>query len=217
MLRLPSRPTLAFLGSAALMAALMPAVLGLSAAPAWAQTAPKPAAAVPAAAPAAPKADAAKTDAPKPDASLPGGATSLQESFDDWTVNCALPGGRRVCVLAQVQVDQQSKQRALAIEVGATDTKSVTGIMALPFGIALASGAIVQIDDAAPLPPLPFQVCLPAGCIVQFRFDGDTLARMKAGQQMKITARAFEGGKSVVLTVSLKGFAAGLTRLQSLL
>lgn len=189
------------------------AALLFTASPLLAQTAPKPAAPAANAAPAA----APKADAPKGDATLPGGASSLRESFDDWTVNCALPNGRRVCVLSQVQVDQQSKQRALAIEVGSVDAKGLGGIMALPFGLALAPGVTVQIDDGAPLPALPFQVCLPAGCIVQFRFEGDTLAKLKTGKQVKINAKAFEGGQAIVLTVSLNGFATGLTRLQSLL
>ncbi len=189
------------------------AALLLAASPLLAQTAPKPAA--PAATPAAPKADAAKTDAGNQ--TLPGGASSLRESFDDWTVNCALPDGRRVCALSQVQVDQQSKQRALAVEVGAVDAKGISGLMALPFGLALAPGVTLQIDDAAPFATLPFQVCLPAGCIVQFRFEGDTLAKIKAGKQLKIGAKAFEGGQAVLLGVSMNGFATGLNRLQSLL
>ena len=209
----PFRPLLlAALGCAALGAAAMTSG---AVAPATAQTAPKPAAA-------APKADAAKQDAAKPGAAkpadtLPGGASSLQESFEDWTVNCGLPGGRRVCVLAQVQTDPQSKKRALAIEIGAADGKSLTGVVALPFGLDLTSGATVQIDTAAALPTLPFRVCLPAGCMVPFAFEGETLAQMKSGQQMKITTRAFEGGQPLAFTVSLKGFAAGLARLQALL
>lgn len=193
------------------------AALLATASPLLAQTAPKPATPAATAPAAAPKADAQKTDATKTDATLPGGASSLRESFDDWTVSCALPGGRRVCALSQVQVDQQSKQRALAFEVGAVDAKGISGIMALPFGLALAPGVTVQIDEAAPLPALPFQVCLPAGCIVQFRFEGDTLAKLKTGKQVKINAKAFEGGQPIVLNLSLNGFAAGLTRLQSLL
>lgn len=204
----PFRPLLlAALGCAALGAAAMTSA---AVAPATAQTAPKPAAA-------APKADAAKPAGTKPADTLPGGSSSLQESFEDWTVNCGLPGGRRVCVLAQVQTDPQSKKRALAIEIGAADGKSLTGVVALPFGLDLTSGATVQIDTAAALPTLPFRVCLPAGCMVPFAFEGETLAQMKSGQQMKITTRAFEGGQPLAFTVSLKGFAAGLARLQALL
>lgn len=204
----PLRPLLfAALGLAALGTAGMTSA---AMTPASAQTAPKPTAA-------APKPDAAKPAGTKPADTLPGGATSLQESFEDWTVNCGLPGGRRVCVLTQVQTDPQSKKRALTIEIGAADGKSLTGVLALPFGIDLTSGATMQIDAAAALPPQPFRVCLPAGCMVPFVFEGEVLAQMKTGQQLKITTRAFEGGQPLAFTVSLKGFAAGLARLQTLL
>lgn len=161
----------------------------------------------------------AQTGKPSPsktEDSLPGGATSLQESFYDWTVSCGLPGGRRVCLLSQIQADQQSKQRALAIEVGSVDAKSISGLMALPFGLELSQGATLQIDDATFLPPLQFQTCLPTGCVAQFKFEGETLAKLRTGKEMKINVQTFEGGRPLVMTVSLKGFVSGLARLQAL-
>ena len=51
---------------------------------------------------------------PQPD-TLPGGASSLQENFGDWTVLCALPGGRKTCSLSQSQSDAQSRQRIVCL------------------------------------------------------------------------------------------------------
>lgn len=78
------------LAAALLLAAT--AILPASILPAEAQTAARP-----------PAGQAAKGDAARKEAAaaLPGGASSLQESFEDWTVVCALPGGHKVCSLSQ--------------------------------------------------------------------------------------------------------------------
>ena len=151
----------------------------------------------------------------KSEGTLPGGATSLRETYGDWAVSCTLPEGRRVCTLTQVQTDPQSKQRTLTFEVAKADAKSVSGVIALPFGFSLSQGVRVQIDDGATSPPLLFEVCLSAGCIVPFTLEGDSLAKLRTGKQIKITGVAGESGKPVTLNVALKGFAPGLARLQA--
>lgn len=49
---------------------------------------------------------------------LPGGASSLNETYEDWRIACARQGNRKRCVLSQVQT-QQNGQRVLAIELNA--------------------------------------------------------------------------------------------------
>lgn len=158
----------------------------------------------------------AKPASAKSDGALPGGASALTETYDDWVVSCALPEGRRVCALSQVQTNPQNQQRMLTFEVANVDAKGVSGTMALPFGLSLSQGVRVQIDEGTPSPALPFQVCVPAGCLVPFTLDGDSLARLRTGKQVKITGQAAETGKPVTLSVSLKGLAPGLARLQAL-
>lgn len=47
---------------------------------------------------------------------LPGGASSLQESYDDWRVFCMEPTGQKICILSQQQIDGRTRQRILALE-----------------------------------------------------------------------------------------------------
>ena len=79
---------------------------------------------------------------------LPGGASSLNETYKDWRVTCVQQGATKRCALSQTQV-QQNGQRVLAIELAAPSGNTVTGTLVLPFGLALDSGIAFQIDEKA--------------------------------------------------------------------
>ena len=193
------------LAAALLLAAT--AILPASILPAEAQTAARP-----------PAGQAAKGDAARKEAAaLPGGASSLQESFEDWTVVCALPGGHKVCSLSQTQANQQTQQRVLAVELTAGNDGSLTGVLAMPFGLALEKGVTLTIGDATAGLTLPFQTCLPVGCIVPLRLDTPTLAQMRAAKQIKLTAHAADTPQPVSFSISLKGFAPAMDRVKTLL
>src|SRR5215207_3100437 len=64
-------------------------------------------------------AQAAGNPAPVSTSQLPGGATSLQETYSDWIVRCSASGGLKICALSQQQTDSKSGHRILAVEVGA--------------------------------------------------------------------------------------------------
>lgn len=161
-------------------------------------------------------AQAAKGDKGDVPSTLPGGASSLQESYGDWTVVCVEPNGQKRCVLSQAQADEQTKQRVIAVELTASDADSATGVLALPFGLALASGATLQLDDAAPGAPLPFKTCLPVGCMVPLRFDAAALAGLRKGKQLKVHAVAADTGQPLEFSVSLKGFGPAFARTAAL-
>ncbi|MGA2793927.1 MAG: invasion associated locus B family protein [Roseiarcus sp.] len=148
-------------------------------------------------------------------AALPGGANSLQETFENWTVACVLQDAAKRCALSQQQADQQSRQRVLAIELNAFSTDKVDGVLVLPFGLALDSGVTLQVDDAPAGPTLRFRTCLPVGCIVPLSFDARFVAALRKGAALKVNAFA-DGGKDAAFTVSLKGFPAALDRATAL-
>jgi invasion protein IalB len=107
---------------------------------------------------------------------LPGGASSVQETFESWTVACVMDGAAKRCDLTQQQTDQQSRQRVLAIELSAATTDKVDGALVLPFGLAPDRGVTLHVDDAPAGPILSFRTCLPAGCVVPLSFDARLLA-----------------------------------------
>ena len=147
-------------------------------------------------------------------ATLPGGASSLDETYKDWRVACRIVDNARRCGLSQVQA-QQNGQRVLAVELAAPGGDAVSGILVLPFGLALDAGVVLQVDDRPAMAPLRFRTCLPAGCVVDVGFEGELLAELRAGAALKIGATA-DGGAEAPFSVSLHGFGTALDRVAAL-
>jgi invasion protein IalB len=147
--------------------------------------------------------------------SLPGGASTLQETFGDWVVSCAIVSAAKRCSVIQQQADPRTRQRVVGIELSTAGDK-VEGVLLLPLGLALDRGAALQIDDLAAEPPLKFRTCVPGGCMVAINFEAKRLAALRAGSALKAMVAA-DDGKAQIYTVSLKGFAAALDRLAALM
>jgi invasion protein IalB len=154
------------------------------------------------------------TAAEQATARLPGGATSLQETFNDWQVACVVQATTKRCALTQEQVNQQSRQRVLAIELSvAGDT--LDGVLLMPFGLALERGVTLQIDEQPSPMALKFRTCVPAGCLVPLRFDTKTIAALRSGSSVK-TRAIDDTDQEQLYTISLKGFAQALDRVSAL-
>jgi len=145
---------------------------------------------------------------------LPGGATSLNETYKDWRVACAQQGMTKRCVMSQIQA-QQNGQRVLAMELNAPSANAVSGTLVLPFGLALDSGVAFQIDDKPAMQAIRFRTCLPGGCLVNVNFDAATLVTLRAGAALKIKATA-DGGAAAPFSISLQGFGTALDRVAEL-
>ncbi|MGH6763715.1 MAG: invasion associated locus B family protein [Phyllobacterium sp.] len=148
------------------------------------------------------------------EATLPGGASSLQETYQDWLVVCVQEKGKR-CVL--LQRTQQNGQQLMAIELAANaDGKTATGTLVLPFGLALDAGVALQVDDKPVGKPLRYSTCLAAGCVVPLSVDAPSLVALHAGEVLKATAKAADSGQAIPLSISLKGFSAAFNRVAEL-
>lgn len=144
---------------------------------------------------------------------LPGGASSLQETYQDWSLSCQTSASSVVCAVSQQQT-QQNGQRILGVEL-THNNNTLAGNLILPFGLLLDAGATLQIDDGQPLEPQRFSTCLPAGCIVQLSCDGQTVSALRAGSVLKIKVTSTDQ-RDLTLSVSLKGLAPALDRLKAL-
>lgn len=147
-------------------------------------------------------------------ATLPGGATSLAETFSDWQVGCIVQGPAKRCAITQEQMNPQTRQRVFAIEIGNAGDR-LEGILLMPFGLALERGATLQIDDQATATTVKFRTCLPGGCLLPLAFDARSIAVLRAGTGLKIRATT-DGGPEQIYTVSLKGFSQALDRITAL-
>jgi invasion protein IalB len=151
---------------------------------------------------------------------LPGGASSLQETYDDWRVACAVQTAQdgtktKRCAVSQEQADANSKQRVLAIEMRYTD-KTLQATFVMPFGLLLDKGISLKVDDNAVGSMLPFHTCLPGGCIVITPIADKSAAALRSGTTLFINAVA-ENGQPLQVKASLKGLAAGLDRISALM
>jgi invasion protein IalB len=146
-------------------------------------------------------------------ATLPGGASALTEVHGDWTVGCQVQGERKHCLVTQ-QVLDGNRQRLVAMELAPAQS-GATGNLALPFGLLLASGASLTIDDARPV-SLTFRTCLPAGCVVPLTLDAPTLERLKKATTLKITATTADNSSPASFSISPKGLAGAYVRAQDL-
>lgn len=147
--------------------------------------------------------------------SLPGGASSLQETYQDWRVACRLIEATKRCALSQQQA-RQDGQRVLAIELQAGADNGVTGNLILPFGLLLDAGVTLQIDEQPAMAPLPFRTCLPAGCAVPITLDQAEVDALRAGTTLNLTAKAGDTEQDLALAISLNGFSTALDRIVEL-
>jgi invasion protein IalB len=151
----------------------------------------------------------------QPGSSLPGGASSLQETYQDWRLACQSAGAQTVCSITQEQ-QQQNGQRVLAIELLRAEGKgALVGNLMLPFGLQLDAGAVLQIDDRKPGEPLRFSTCMPAGCLVPLSFDPAYVTALRAGTVLRVKVQSVDA-KEVALSISVTGFSAAFDRLQVL-
>lgn len=146
---------------------------------------------------------------------LPGGASSLSETYKDWQVSCVQQGAVRRCVMAQQQISSQNRQQVLAIEINTVAGKKAEGTLALPFGLMLDAGVKLQVDDGAAGPTIRYRTCLAAGCLVPVSFDTATLANLRKATALKVLATA-DGGAAAPFSISLQGFGPALDRIAAL-
>lgn len=146
---------------------------------------------------------------------LPGGASSLTETYRDWTVTCGLADGAKICAMSQQQT-RQDGQRVLTMELHNSDDGTASGVLLLPFGLSLGAGVTLQVKETPAHQPFGFSTCLPIGCLVPLEFDADTIAAFSGGTAVSIAARAHDSNQEVVLSLSLSGFTAAFDRLRSL-
>lgn len=149
---------------------------------------------------------------------LPGGASSLSETYGNWTVSCLVQkqdeAQKVLCSMSQQQVDDK-RQRALAVELS-PDKSGASGAFVLPFGLNLSAGAVLQIDETTADKAVAFSTCLPAGCIIPASFDAAKTDVLSKGQNLFVLIQSADG-KDLKLTVPLDGFASAIKRTRELL
>ncbi|OJY72136.1 MAG: invasion protein [Rhizobium sp. 60-20] len=149
-------------------------------------------------------------------APLPGGAGSLIETYQDWIVACQSQNNATQCVMRQTQSNKDNGQNILTVELSSGADGKLQAALLMPFGLALAQGVSVRIDDAPAGSPAAFSTCIPQGCLATITFDTGQLVKLKSGTNLNLSATALAASQPVALKVSLKGLSAALTRIGEL-
>lgn len=151
--------------------------------------------------------------------SEPPKPTTLSETYDTWTVQCATAPAaegqpaKRQCQMSQELLQQESRQRMMLFAV-TKDSENARAMLILPFGLLLSEGVRIEITGKE-LMRGQFRTCLPAGCIVEADLPAESLAQLQAAETASVFMTAVTG-QPVKTDLSLKGFAAAYKRLLAL-
>lgn len=151
-----------------------------------------------------------------PAAQLPNGATSINEIYADWTVDCRIVNGQKQCLLSQAQGNAQTGQRTFAIELRPPKDGKTEGTILMPFGLEFDAGAVLKLDDKNLGQGLRFSTCMPQGCLLPLSLPTASIDALKKGGKLTVASLNVSNKEPVTFTVSLNGFSAALARVSDL-
>jgi invasion protein IalB len=146
-------------------------------------------------------------------AQLPNGASSIAESYGDWSVDCRIENDQKICAISQAQGNRQTGRRSFAIELHMPRAGRADGTILMPFGLKLENGAALKLDDKDLGKGLRFSTCVPDGCLLPVSFPTVATDAMKTAKTLTVASLDLSTNDPVSFNVSLNGFAAALNRL----
>ena len=173
---------------------------------------PKPVAPKPAAKPAPVEAKPAPAASAPAHAAWPTGASTVSESYGDWTMTCTRPSEKITCIVAQSQGDSQTGRRKFGFELQTPANGRSEGIVLMPFGLSIEPGVTFKLDEQALGKGAPYTACGLDGCFVPISFPTLALDGMRAAKTLFVIGQKSGGSDATTITVPLKGFAQALDR-----
>lgn len=152
----------------------------------------------------------------KPTVALPNGASSINETYGEWSVACSIIDNVKACTFSQAQGNTQTGQRTFAIELRAPQEGKTDGVLLMPFGLKLDDGVKMKIDEQGLGQGARFSTCIPQGCLVPISFPTVATDALRKGTDLIITASNLNGGEAPTIKVSLNGFTAAMNRVVDL-
>ncbi|MCJ2011373.1 invasion associated locus B family protein [Methylobacterium sp. J-076] len=188
-----------------------PAAPAEAAAPPRAKPKPKPAP--------KPAPKAAQTPAPAPVSAWPPGATSVSESYGDWTVSCVRPEAQTTCIVVQSQGDSKTGRRKFGFELNVPKDGRAEGVILMPFGMAIDPGVTFKLDEQTLGKGAPYSTCSGEGCLVPISFPTLATDGMRNAKTLTITGQKSGGmgsNEPAAIVVPLTGFPQALDRAAAL-
>lgn len=188
-------------------AAESPPAAGSAAAP---KARPKPKPAPKPAAKPAPTPAAATPAAPV--AAWPTGATTVSESYGDWTVSCVRPEAKVTCIVVQSQGDSKTGRRQFGFELSVPKDGRSEGVILMPFGMAIEPGVTFKLDEQALGKGAPYSTCTSDGCLVPISFPTLATDGMRNAKSLAIAAQKSGNNEPATIVVPLVGFPQAFDR-----
>lgn len=146
---------------------------------------------------------------------LPNGARAIRESYGDWAVECRILGIVRKCHMGQYQEDGTGR-KMIAMDISAPENGVARVALLMPFGLSLADGIRLQVDERDLAREGRFATCVKDGCLVPLTFSDAEISKLAGARTLTIVATIYGRGTTPAFQISLNGFAAALTRLKTL-
>ncbi|MFT4162809.1 invasion associated locus B family protein [Shinella sp.] len=148
-------------------------------------------------------------------APLPNGADAIKENYGDWAVECRNSGAVRECQMGQYQEDNTGR-KIIAISMSAPENSVARITLLMPFGLSLADGIRLQLDDGFFIKEGRFATCISDGCLVPLILSTAEISRIANVSTMTIIGKVYGQGATPTFKISLKGFSTALARLTEL-
>ncbi|BAU91966.1 invasion associated locus B family protein [Methylorubrum populi] len=145
-------------------------------------------------------------------AQWPAGASSVSESYGDWTMNCNRAEARTDCVIIQSQGDRRTGKRLFSFELRPPKEGKSEGLILMPFGLQIEPGVSFKLDDRQLGKGAPFSFCVTDGCLVPVSLPTLATDTMKTATNLTISATKPDAKEPTIITVPLSGFAAAFAR-----
>lgn len=142
----------------------------------------------------------------------PNGASSVSESYGDWTMTCNREGTRTACAVLQSQGDRRTGKRQFSIELRTPRDGRAEGMILMPFGMQIEPGVTFKIDERVLGKGAPYTSCVTDGCLVPISLPTIATDTLQTGQMLSVSAVKPDAKEQTVISVPLAGFAAAFTR-----
>lgn len=142
----------------------------------------------------------------------PVGASSVSESYGDWTMSCTRQDDKALCVVVQSQGDSKTGRRKFGIELQAPRDGRSDGTVLMPFGLAIEPGVTFKLDEQTLGKGAPYIACNSEGCIVPISFPSLALEGMRSSKTLTVTGQKSGASEPASITVPLEGFPQAFAR-----
>ncbi|MGC5777779.1 invasion associated locus B family protein [Methylobacterium sp. NFXW15] len=147
-----------------------------------------------------------------PVAAWPTGASTVSESYGDWTVSCVRPEEKVSCIVVQSQGDSKTGRRKFGFELSTPKDGRSEGVILMPFGMAIEPGVTFKLDEQALGKGAPYSTCTSEGCLVPISFPTLATDGMRNAKALTVTGQKSGNNEAASVVVPLVGFPQAFDR-----